>query len=321
MRRFPASADTGQREPGAEPLFSFAIRAIPLLALAVLTPEAVFDPLNRHTAAMTGRCLEALGCPAMVDGITLSRDGFSVRVVCECTALYMAILFLCFTLSRRAGWTVRLSGLALGIPVLHAANIMRIAAVFAGGVAFPQAFEAIHAFAGQAVSVLIVVVVCMIWSHGLEDSPERLYPGTFLLRFSAASAVAFLVWLPLNTAYVALGDRAVSALFSLFDYTLIVPRRHDINFQTFSIVTLFGLVYAVRTATLRRRLTVLAAGCAALFTLQILFRICNALITAFDNQAAIAASKGALIAAQYLVPFLALLALRYERKDRTGPVP
>ncbi len=222
----------------------------------------------------------------------------------------MSILFLSFTAACPATRSARIAGLALGIPFLHAANILRIAAVFELGIRFPAAFEAVHAFAGQVVSALLVVAACLVWRRTTTVSSGLPFPSLFLLRFLAFSAIAFLIWLPLNKGFVAASDHIVGALFSLYGYALLIPYHQGIYFHTFSVVTLVGMVLAEPTARLRHRLRILLPGCAALFALQILFRVCNVLVTAFHNETAAAVSLGAVLAAQHLIPLLAWLALR-----------
>lgn len=319
-RSAPDAVSEKIRTPFAA-VFRFGASSALLLGLAVLAPEEALSFLNLHTAAMAARCLEIFGYPIHLSGDVLSRAGFSVRVVTECTALYLVILFLCFTLSFQTTWRMRLAGLAAGIPALHAATILRITALFAVGADFPAAFEAVHVFAGQVISIFLVIAVSLAWARFSSVHSGRQAPASFLLRFLVFSSVAFLVWLPLNTGYEAAIDKAVSVLFSVFGYTLTIPRTHSVYFQTFSIVTLLGVVLAEQTAAVRR-ITVFISGCTMLIALHVLFRACNVLMTAFESGAAALVSLGAVIAAQYLAPFLALLALRYNtEKTLPGPDP
>jgi len=296
---------------GAVPRFAATFLA--LQTLTVFFPETAFAPLNHHTAWMAARLLTLCGLPPVLQGNLLGRGSFTVEVVTECSALYMGILFLSFVVAGTATPLRKIAGLALGIPFLHAVNIVRIAWVFALGASDRALFESAHVYFGQVAMVSCVVAVSVAWFRmAVSGSPPGVMPS-FLVRLAAFSAISFLLWLPLNTEYVRLIDHAVRWLFRLWGYRLEMVSRHAVYYQTFNLVTLAGLVLAGLPFLKRRMLRVLAPGLLLIVGLHIAGRVCNVMMFAFRNAAAARVFAETILVGQYLVPVLIwLLLLRGE---------
>ncbi len=266
---------------------------------------------------MAAYCLNLVGMHPLLYGRTLSQDGFAISVITECSTLYMGILFFSFVVAYPTALRQKLVGLPPGIAVLHAGNILRIAAVFAIGVKSRSLFEVVHVYFGQVLMVLFVLAVCLAWINmSSEEATRNQDLLTFFIRFFAFTSTPFLLWIPLNREYVKLTDHVVTGLFSLFGYRFAMKYQHAIYYQTFNVVTFTGLVLATRTQPLRRRLRTLAVGQTAIFILHIIFRVCNVLIAYFHNEPAERIGAGITICGQYILP-LALWVLMV-RKGKTA---
>jgi hypothetical protein len=151
--------------------------------------------------------------------------------------------------------------------------------------------------------VLGVCVACLAWLHFIAGGGSRrwLRPG-FLLRLAAISAPLCLVWVHVNGVYMHVLDRFVAAAFLLFDYRLIMPRAHDIYYQTFNIVAVIALIGASRNVPLRRKLHALAFGLLGAVLLHAGFRTLNVLLTGFDLPGVMPASVLIATVGQYLLP-------------------
>jgi exosortase H (IPTLxxWG-CTERM-specific) len=302
-------------------LLTFVVCACSLFAFSTWLPESAFNRLNENTARMAAHCLRLIGMHPVLSRLTLSQDGFAVSVVTECSTLYMAILLFSFVVAYPAALRQKLIGLPLGIPVLHAGNILRIAAIFAIGVESRNLFEIVHVYLGQILMVLFVLTVCLAWlGAGSEPVPRNRDLFAFVIRFFAFSSIPFLLWLPLNKEYVKLADLVVTGLFWLFHYQLRIPYQHTIYYQTFNVVTFTGLVLATRPPPLKRKLRMLAVGQAAIFVLHILFRVCNVLLTAFHNEPAEKIGVGITVCGQYILP-VALWLLMVRNKTAAQKLP
>lgn len=308
------SAPSKRPETSTTFFAAFCLCSIALFSAASLAPETLFNPLSRHTALMAAAILELCGFqPAthpLSNGTALGQGAFTVGVITECTALYLWILFGSFVAAYPVQLRLKLPGLVLGASLLHAGNVLRVAAVFAVGVKYPPYFEAVHALLGQVLMVLLVIAVCLAWTRMVStDAGSSPSAAAFLLRLSAVSALPFLFWLRFNVAYVRLTDRLVRSLFSPFGVHLEISYQHLVYFQTFNLVTFSGLVLATRRELVRRKLWTVAAGFAVIVGAHLLFRICNVLCTGFGVQAASPLSNTVSILGQYLLPLIFWLLL------------
>ena len=301
-------------------LLTFVTCSLSLFAFSIWLPESAFGWLNENTARMAAYCLNVAGVHPALYGCTLSRESFTVSVITECSTLYMAVLFFSFVVAYPAALRQKLIGLPLGVAVLHAGNILRIAAVFAIGIKSRSLSEVVHVYFGQVLMVLFVLAVCLAWLNIWSEPSSRKHEIIlFLFRFFAFTSIPFLLWLTLNREYVKLTDLIVAGFSSLFGYRFAIKYQHAIYYQTFNVVTFTGLVLASRIQPLWRKLRMLAVGQTVIFIFHILFRVCNILKTAYHNGPAERLGAGIVICGQYILPVA--LWLLMVRKKTTGQDP
>ena len=91
--------------------------------------------------------------------------GFTFTVVPDCGAIPSMAIFAAAVLAFPCPWGRRLLGLLIGVPVLYAVNVGRLAclgyigAVDAGG----EVFTFVHEYVWQGVYIIFVVVVWLVW--------------------------------------------------------------------------------------------------------------------------------------------------------------
>jgi exosortase H (IPTLxxWG-CTERM-specific) len=274
----------------------------------VLLPDSALAPLCRHTAAMTARLLALSGLAPSVTATVVTRAGFSVDIVPECTFLGPAILFCAFVLTAPVPTRRRIAGLLAGLPLLHLLNLLRIAAVFAIGLQWQGLFDAFHVYLGQVFMILAVLALSLGWLR--QAGYERPHGGVpFLLRALFCTIPLFLIWLRFNGTYVRLDDVIVRGLFTLFGYRLIIPYEHTLYYQTFNLVTFAALVLASRRSSLPGKLVVLTIGTLVLMTGHLIMRVCNVFMTGFGMEAALRPATFIAAVGQYLLPVLLWLLL------------
>jgi exosortase H (IPTLxxWG-CTERM-specific) len=265
-------------------------------------PDSFFQALNVHNALMAGRLLRLLGAEPSVQGALISADGFHVRVIGECSAVFVCLLFLSFVLAYPASVKHKTIGLLCGIPALNAINLLRIALVFLVGMKWPAMFKYAHVYLGQILIIVCVLSGCMVWLR----SAGRAGPGdgafAFFVRFTAISGILFLPWLYLNRVYVLMNDYAVRFLLSLVDCPLILPQRQALHDETFNVVVFSALVLATASIGTKKKIKGLLAGLFLLRGSYILFRLSVALFTAFHLEAACVSAIAAHILGQYVLP-------------------
>nr|MBF0223615.1 hypothetical protein [Desulfobulbaceae bacterium] len=76
-----------------------------------------FNPLNSLNARVLAEILTLLGKKAEVNNELVSAGGFRVKVITECSAVYLMALFGCFVLSFPASARKKCSASPLGFPL------------------------------------------------------------------------------------------------------------------------------------------------------------------------------------------------------------
>jgi exosortase H (IPTLxxWG-CTERM-specific) len=299
----------------------FALVTLNLFAALQWLPQSFLNPVNAHTASVLATALHAVGIPATAKVDVVFGGGFSVRIIPECTVVLMAGLYIAFLLAFPAPAGKKAVGLLAGLPALYGLNLLRLVAVYLAGLHNARLFTILHVTLGEVAMVLGVCVACLAWLVfvAAEGNRRLPWPG-FLLRLAAISAPLCLVWVYLNRGYVEMLDRFVSAAFSLFDYRLIMPRTHDIYYQTFNIVAVIALIAASRNLPLRCKLNALACGLSIAVMLHVGFRALNVLLTGFGFQGALPLSILVATAGQYLLPVWIWLRLG-AAEQHTGRAP
>lgn len=295
---------------------AFSVSCIALYALIFLFSEPLML-INEHTAQTLGNVLYVIGIPVSVAGDLVSGKDFAVRIIPECTALFMAGLFACFVLFYPATARQKAAGLAMGLPALYLGNLARLAAVFIAGICDERLFKVLHTLLGQVFSVTLVLLFCILWMQWLERTGSKediaVKVSAYLARTAIIAGCAFLLWIEVNKEYIRFVDQFLVLGFSLFGYRLIIPRETVIYYETFNIVTFTALILAARSIPWSRKVNGLAAGLSLFFILHLLHRFHNTLLSAFHYTALIKVDYVLCAVAQYLLPVLLWLAVTMER--------
>nr|WP_319395367.1 exosortase H [uncultured Desulfobacter sp.] len=265
-------------------IWSFLILAALIFIPVSLVPESWYGPLNHLTANFSAVFMRMMGTAPVVRGTNIRLDGFAVNVISECSAVHLIALFTAFVLAFPAGRIQKLTGIAVGVVLISLLNGIRIGAVTMIGRFFPNLFDVFHIYLGQLGMLSTVVLLCLLWCRKVSDPDFLEKPIRFFLRFLAFSLVPFLLWLPLNRVYQGMVDGFVEKVFSAASYKIVIPLGHDYYYQSFSLVTMAGLLLAVKHVNLTTRLGWFACGGGVLTLLQIAMRICNTWIAAFHMQ-------------------------------------
>ena len=143
---------------------SFAIELTPPVQAAVVIPWTeglarlsagiltIFDP---HVAAL-GRVLQS------------TRNGFAVSIEAGCNGLEAALVLISAMVAFPAPWRHRLIGMAIGLAAVQALNVLRVVTLFYVGQWDMRAFEWAHLYLWQALIMLDVLIVWMLWIRSLR---------------------------------------------------------------------------------------------------------------------------------------------------------
>jgi exosortase H (IPTLxxWG-CTERM-specific) len=111
---------------------------------------------------------------AAIGRVLLStRNGFSVSIEAGCNGIEAAIVLIAAMLAYPAPWRYRGIGIAAGLAAVQALNVVRVVTLFYLGQWSFQAYEWAHLYAWQALIMLDVLVVWMIWIRRLPGASAQ----------------------------------------------------------------------------------------------------------------------------------------------------
>ena len=99
--------------------------------------------------------------------IRSTTNGFAVSIEAGCNGVEATIVLLAAMLAFPASWKRRLVGLAAGVFAVQGLNIVRVISLFYIGQWNAQVFEWAHLYVWQALIMLDVLIVWLIWVRTL----------------------------------------------------------------------------------------------------------------------------------------------------------
>ena len=143
-----------------------------LLFGAELTPWAqtwFVVPWTNTLAALSADVVRLFDPQVIADGKVLqSADGsFAVSIEAGCNGVEATIVLVAAMLAFPASWQRKLIGLAVGIVAVQALNVVRVISLFYLGQWNMQVFEWAHLYVWQALIMLDVLIVWLLWVRTL----------------------------------------------------------------------------------------------------------------------------------------------------------
>jgi len=97
-------------------------------------------------------------------------SGFAVSIESGCNGVEATIVLVAAILAFPAPWKSRLIGLSVGVVAVQGLNIIRVISLFYLGQWDLAAFEWAHLYVWQALIMLDVLIVWLIWVRTLPDT-------------------------------------------------------------------------------------------------------------------------------------------------------
>jgi exosortase H (IPTLxxWG-CTERM-specific) len=96
-----------------------------------------------------------------------ASNGFAVSIEAGCNGVEATIVLVAAILAFPAGWKRKLIGLAAGIVAVQGLNIVRVISLFYIGQWNFNVFEWVHLYVWQALIMLDVLIVWLLWVRTL----------------------------------------------------------------------------------------------------------------------------------------------------------
>lgn len=102
-----------------------------------------------------------------------SASGFGVSIEAGCNGVEAAIILIAGTLAFPSSFKLKLAGIVIGIVAVQVVNLLRIISLFYLGQWNYQAFEFAHLYLWQALIMLDVLVVWLLWIRAVSRQPPH----------------------------------------------------------------------------------------------------------------------------------------------------
>ena len=107
-----------------------------------------------------------------------TANGFAVSIEAGCNGVEAALVLVAAMLAFPAPWRHRALGIVAGLAAVQALNVLRVISLFYLGQYNLEAFEWAHLYLWQALIMLDVLVVWLVWIRMLpRNSPPPVAPA------------------------------------------------------------------------------------------------------------------------------------------------
>ena len=157
--------------------FLLFVAILTALLAAELTPpvQAGFVlPWTEALARVSAALIKVFDSSVAVAGKVLqAKGGFAVSIEAGCNGIEAAIVLIAAMLAFPAPWKHRAIGIAAGLAAVQALNVVRVISLFYLGQWSYAAFEWAHLYLWQALIMLDVLVVWLVWIRMLPPAGPR----------------------------------------------------------------------------------------------------------------------------------------------------
>jgi exosortase H (IPTLxxWG-CTERM-specific) len=189
MRAFPACACVNRRGTTAPSynrrmtkfLVIFVVLVLALFAAELTAPAQRYfvlpwtDALTRAAAFV----LQSFDSSVISEGKLLAstKANFGVTVEAGCNGIEALIILVAAMLAFPAPWKHRLVGIVVGAVTVQTLNLLRVITLFYIGQWSMQVFEWMHLYAWQALIMLDVLVVWVLWIRRIPADEAPMSPS------------------------------------------------------------------------------------------------------------------------------------------------
>lgn len=284
----------------------FLLACLLLFTILELMPDPFYYPLNRLNTILASRLLLMMGLAPSVSGLIIVVEGFSAKVIGECSAVFISVLPLAFIFAYPSSWRGKLIGWTTGLSLLFGINLVRIALLVYTGARAPDKFELTHLYLGQTAMVLAVLGICLGWVQWLQRKPAEGDLRVLIGRSLAVSVVAFLIWLLISEPYSRMLYMILYGAMAVVDVNVQIPAQLNIypdTFQCFNWVTFSTLFWSAGFRHLNQRLRQWLAGLSILAFFHLLFKFLQILFFQLNQHHWMGTINVLLVLNEWLLPF------------------
>jgi exosortase/archaeosortase family protein len=160
-----AAPDQDQQSPKPELGLAFVLLVGMSVAVTAFLPAAFFQVWRQLVMSLADVIGGMFGLAVSVSADVLTVNGFSMRVIDECTALnYVIILSTAILLYSRHSLRYRLLGVLTAAPVVVLVNAFRLVITGVSGTISRKLFDFVHEYLWVALFALLIFGLWKVWA-------------------------------------------------------------------------------------------------------------------------------------------------------------
>ena len=172
----------------------FVVILVALFAAELTSPvqNALVLPWTETLARVSAWSITLFDSRVAAYGKTLqsTTNGFAISIEAGCNGIEAAIILIAAMLAFPAPWKHRLIGIFAGLLAVQALNVVRVISLFYLGQWSMAAFEWAHFYVWQALIMLDVLIVLMVWIRMLPQVSSAIAPPSSSADEGAQQALA-----------------------------------------------------------------------------------------------------------------------------------
>jgi exosortase H (IPTLxxWG-CTERM-specific) len=136
-------------------------------------------PWTDTLAALSAGLVKVFDPDVIATGNVLqsARNGFAVAIESGCNGVEASIVLVAAMLAFPAPWRRKLLGLAVGILAVQGLNVVRVISLFYLGQWSVDVFDFAHQYVWQALIMLDVLIVWLLWVRTLPRAAPAAVPA------------------------------------------------------------------------------------------------------------------------------------------------
>lgn len=160
-------------------VFGFTLLVLFTVELLTITQNHIIIPWTQFLAELSSYLVRLFDTHAIASGVVLrdSQSGFAVSIQPGCNGIEAIIVLIAAMLAYPASSKAKISGIILGFFAIQSLNIVRIISLFYLGQWNQMVFEWAHLYVWQALIMLDVLIVFIIWIRVIKRQAETVNVG------------------------------------------------------------------------------------------------------------------------------------------------
>lgn len=134
-----------------------------LFGIAPGVKAGFITPYTHFLARAVAVVINLFGAGATAGDAQVTSPRFSISIATGCDGVEASSLFFAGVIAFPTPWRAKVIGFALGIPAIHAINLLRLVGLYYAGVYLPSVFEELHVYVAQTIVILLSTGILFLW--------------------------------------------------------------------------------------------------------------------------------------------------------------